>query len=649
MKAGRAVRIGGLAALAVAGLAAPGAEATVPLPRLSERSVVLKTHRGPGDLRPVTAFTVARPARAVRAGRYPGYPEAKAAAARSRTGAGKPVVALRRSPAPVAGVRAAASSPQLYIGSIFDGLGQVAAGDNTPADAQVAVGSTAIVEMVNNAVAIYSKSGRLRQKVTANSFFNAGSDDLSDPQIFYDPITARFYAAELDVTTNGTIIAVSDGPDPTGDWTLARFTAGGGFCPDQPKLGVSDDVVVVTRELFSGNCADGGGDSIGSLILVANKRELLDPKTETFSADAFGPDRRNANIVAARSMTSTKVQYLAAADHPTSRVVRLLEFAGAPPVGGFVHETDIPVTRFDAPPNARQRGSAKVLDTIDDRLVDGVYRNGVLYLGANDGCQFRGDIERSCARVIALSTGARKLLGEDDLGFKGQDAYYPAIGVDPANNLLVTFGYSGGPEYPSLGAIIYTRGGFSDVQTIASGTSPLVFDSDSVQRMGDYFGAGADPARPATVWGTGMYGAGAGRWGTVLAQMSLNRRAVKRVPRPLGGTYTGTTSQRQAIRLRVSLDGRLLVGLRYRLVYRCGDGSRHSTVETVLSDSDPDKLRGRSFAFSVDVGADAFQRSEHVGASGRFAGARARGVLTGVVRSRRHGTCRTGRVRWSAS
>ena len=153
-------------------------------------------------------------------------------------------------------------------------------GQADPPDVQVAAGPTAIVEMVNAAYSMWDRSGRLLAAGRLGTLFSSPGDDrrgdwLTDPRVLFDARSGRWFSALIDVTRREALVAVSDSSDPTAGWkvTANRFSPDlGGTCPDQPRLGLSDDVVVVTVDLFRSTCE---GAFEGGVIIAFDKRELL--------------------------------------------------------------------------------------------------------------------------------------------------------------------------------------------------------------------------------------------------------------------------------------------------------------------------------------------------------------------------------------
>jgi hypothetical protein len=152
-----------------------------------------------------------------------------------------------------------------------------------PPDQGMCVGRGYVMEIVNNALAVYDSAGHLLSGPTANSqFFQLQPEIIrstplvygqfiSDPRCYFDADTRRWFVTELEIDTDpatgafGThssvLIAVSQTSNPIGAYNLFSFdtTDGDGTqanhpgCPcfgDQPLLGVNSDGVYITTNEF---------------------------------------------------------------------------------------------------------------------------------------------------------------------------------------------------------------------------------------------------------------------------------------------------------------------------------------------------------------------------------------------------------------
>ena len=435
-----------------------------------------------------------------------------------------------------------ASAQDIQTSLPIAGRNEVAAGGYYPPDVQVAVGPTSVVEFVNSAGAIWTKTGQFVRSFSLDAFFSTGSDRLSDPRILYDGLSGRWFASAMDMTTEDIDVAVSSSSDPAGSWVTYAFPSNlpTSTCPDQPKLGLADQAVVLTANAFQSSAcqSDPGAASVGAKVWVLNKAQML--AGASVDSQIFGPDPRYFGIAPAQSLTSSSTVYLVSVDNLVSSTLHLFTVTGAPSPGMTIPVSNIAIYPLRTPPQAAQAGTGTRLDTGDIRVQDATYRNGTVSLAANDACVPPGDtVSRSCARVVNVSTSTDTVLNAGEVSFTGEDAFYPAFRPDTAGNLDVVFGYSAAATYPSLAVAVFRADGTwsSSTLTVAAGTAPVldVAPGASYSRFGDYFGAAVDPSDPSTVWVAGEIGAAGGptgTWGTSIVAMSYGSAPAPPTPTP---------------------------------------------------------------------------------------------------------------------
>jgi hypothetical protein len=542
--------------------------------------------------------------------------------------------------------------PHLYTGLGFGGLDNTI-GQRVPADTQVAVGPTAVVEMVNTQVSIWTRAGIQRKTFALSQIVGERDENLSDPQVLYDALSGRWFAAAMNVRHNGTEIAVSDTSDPTQGWTSYERHYISPYCPDQPRLGVSDTVVAVTAALFAGDCGE-VSSAEGGVITVYNKQDLLRGADHPALAD-YGPSTDYSNYTPVQSLSPTPIEYFVAAHTPSSNVLHIVQYLGAPPRATFGATDALLVTPLNTPPGAVQPGTRRRLDTGDNRLSDASYLNGVIYLAANDACNDGTSIVKSCARLMEVSTTDHRLLGEADIGFADGYAFYTALRPDAAGNVIAEFGYSSRHLNPSIGALgvrgplVGENGGlFSEVVSLASGSSPNYAANG---RWGDYMGAALDPVHPTVIWVGAQVGdtAGGVDWGTHIDTVSLDDGIPAHTRHQVvPGIYSGRTNQDQPVRIWTSGDGRRLVRFTGRVIARCRRRYMDSFRFSLLSNDAPLLIHGNGrFNTIVKYAADRFATSSRVRLSGTVFADRMAGTLIAAERSRQYGGC-YGRARWSA-
>ncbi len=346
----------------------------------------------------------------------------------------------------------------------------------------------------------------------------------------------RFYMTILgfDQTTfdSEVLLAVSQTSDPTGSWNLYDLGKSTGVLQDQPFLGVSDDKVTISVNDIGPPPTEA---FLGSTTYVVNKGEADaggTPHMTTFGAAPLFDSYFRPSPV--RSTSSTTTQYVVANDKPSLDVMAITGVPSATTSASRT-TTSLSITSTTTPPNAGQPNFGPPIATDDDRTLEAVWQNGVLWVGANDGCTPSGDFtERSCLRLIELAaptSGTPSVTQDFDESATGGDLYYPGVALDQSQGLYVPFSFSDTSSvYPS-GLVLALSGGSPTagrVDGLQSGAlyNGLPFET-SARRWGDYSGAAIDPSNPAAVWVATEFGGGDSsigpgtNWATQLSEVSI--------------------------------------------------------------------------------------------------------------------------------
>src|SRR5829696_7193597 len=139
------------------------------------------------------------------------------------------------------------SVPAAAVGTNVPGAG---ANDFAPPDTNGAVGPNHYVQFNNGSYRVHTKTGSLvGAEITDNQFWiNAGLTaatvaNLSDPRILFDPLSNRWFAAEINLLFgpppnfpllpgNRILIARSNTADPTAGFKATSFVVGSTFFAD---------------------------------------------------------------------------------------------------------------------------------------------------------------------------------------------------------------------------------------------------------------------------------------------------------------------------------------------------------------------------------------------------------------------------------
>jgi len=291
--------------------------------------------------------------------------------------------------APAAPAATGGAAP--IIGASWQGLNNAGV---SPPDTNGAIGPNSYVEIINQNIGIYNRAGGLIASATLATLTGDGGF-LSDPMILWDPHSQRFFYNVWDVGQSNMDWGFSKDANPTtipGSW--CKYTSNFGYTvndlPDYPKLGQTKDFLLIGVNHYTNpnfNHAD------RTDLLWINKYQDPNPVTtcpsgSTFGAGIFKNLRNEDNTIA-----FTPVPPIATDTNPVSFVVTssdiecpdicgtgmLLTVHAIRPSPGNplvpqlkVKGQSINVGAFEPPPNAPQKSSTDVLDTLDGRLTHAV-------------------------------------------------------------------------------------------------------------------------------------------------------------------------------------------------------------------------------------------------------------------------------------
>src|SRR2546426_1089983 len=272
----------------------------------------------------------------------------------------------------------------------------------TPPDVQVAVGPNHVVEMVNVLGRISTKQGVEVRTFLLDSFFGVPSTDfISDPKIHFDTASGRWFTSITDVTTGRVLLEVSKSDDPAGLWNAYSVSTITG-CADQPLVGFSDLVVIISANDFS-SCTSGNPSYLGVQYWVLNKTDLVSgAAARTMS---FGPDPTLFSVHPGQSLRPTDAQFMVSTGSGPTSTLTLYSVTGVPPGLVLVTPQNLGIRATAIPPSAPQLGSRSTLDTADNRVQDAMWADSRLWLSLADGCIPAWDNRvRSCVRLIEVDT-----------------------------------------------------------------------------------------------------------------------------------------------------------------------------------------------------------------------------------------------------
>ncbi len=423
----------------------------------------------------------------------------------------------------------APTGPQPTIAASFDGI---PATGFVPPDIAGAVGPKHYIQMVNAALAIFSKTGQtLLGPVQINSLW-AGfggpceTENAGDPIVRYDRLANRWMVSQFAIHADFQCIAVSRGPDPVNSgWFRYAFPTvtptGQKVTPDYPKIGVwPDGYYMGTQRGFP----NGGLD-----VWVFERAKML----------VGAPARQVQFSVAAPSLFLMPADFdgpppPAGAPNPFVRHVDGTQFGGKdrlevfnfkvnwanPAQSSFTLAATIPVAPFNAvlcnDPFSGvcvdQPGTQQKLETLPAWIMwRAQYRNFSKYhtLVTNHTINVDGH-GRAGVRWYELRQRAAGLWKLYQQGTQSPDAthrWMASAAMDQGGNIALGYTASSTHVFPSMRA--GTRRSNDPLGTMAQGEITLVNGSGSqttnFARWGDYSTLDVDPVTPCRFWYTSEY------------------------------------------------------------------------------------------------------------------------------------------------
>jgi hypothetical protein len=407
----------------------------------------------------------------------------------------------------------------------FKGLDLQNWGAGWPPDTHGDVGPSHYIQAVNTSIGIFNKStGARLAAFTFNNFFIAAGGsgacttlNYGDPIVVYDQISGRWIITDFAFAGNGTTppyyecIAVSKTADPvSGGWWLYTLTASTTALNDYPKLGIWNDGIYMSANMFTGG-ASYGGVKVWNL----NRDDLISGaplRTVAFTLGTSYFSLLPANLKGALAPAGTPEYFMS--DYGSNTSMKLWKFTTnwtTPTSSTFTGPQSFAVASFTRPASnsVRQLGSTIRLDTLGDRLMSNLqYRNV-------NGTQSLW-VSRT-AKVSNTNYGirwmeVRNMSGTPSVYQQGTYApstafrWMPSLAVDKFGNMAVGYSVSTSTMYP---AIRYAGRLSTDALGTLNQTEQTMFAGTGAQksynRWGDYASMSVDPVDDCTFWFTTEY------------------------------------------------------------------------------------------------------------------------------------------------
>lgn len=412
----------------------------------------------------------------------------------------------------------------------FEGLAQSESGGATPPDPSGAIGPNHYVQMVNSVYRIFDRNGNpLTSPASLGSLLGGGN--AGDPIVMYDKHADRWFLSQFS-NNNELIVAVSQTPDPTGNYYLYTFPLQS--FPDYPKYSVWSDGYYVT--------SNKSGDNV--MVLERGKMLIGDPNAQIigFNIPSLNTNGFFSVLPANASSTLPPVgtpNYLfyyqddawaGGTDHVKAWEVNV-DWA-TPSNSSISSPQTITVSPFDSEfsvnwDDISQPGTSAKLDAVPGALM---YMAHFRSFPGYDVVVLNHTVDVNGANQAGIrwyelrkNNGSANwtLYQEGTFSPDNQNRWMGSIAMDNQGNIGLAYSVSGSSTYPSLR---YTGRYASDPLGQMTLAEETIINGNDVQtginRFGDYAQMTLDPLDDATFWFTGEYIAN-GEWKTRITSFKI--------------------------------------------------------------------------------------------------------------------------------
>ncbi|HLJ89643.1 MAG TPA: hypothetical protein VKZ53_22730 [Candidatus Angelobacter sp.] len=435
-----------------------------------------------------------------------------------------------------------------------------------PPDQAMGVNSTQVFEGVNDAFAVYDRSGNLLAGPTsANKFFGLPSaftrpagpfgPDLTDPRIIFDQDTQRWFVTMLEIDVNPVtgaflpgshiLIGVSTTSDATAPFMFFAITVtdtGFGLCPclgDQPLLAANADAIFISTNQFS--FTDGFQTA---LILTTDKHRLaagipgplvgIQGLTQAEGPGFSVHPAMNTNIASSNINGGTEyflstLNFTRTADDRVT-VWSLTNTSSLRTNSPLLNLTNVVIKTeiYGQSPNASQKAGPtplgtslsspeELLATNDDRMQEVYFSQGKLFGAVNtlilgSGAPRAGIAWFEIQPSNTIFPLKANVVHQGYIAVKNENVMFPSIAINSEGEGVMGFTLSGPDFFPGFAYVNMSTGGAGTaVHLVAPGFAPEdgfsgypAFGGNGVARWGDYGFAAVDLTSD-DIWVAGEY------------------------------------------------------------------------------------------------------------------------------------------------
>ena len=491
---------------------------------------------------------------------------------------------------PNAAAKTTAVAPPV-LGTNFAGLNN--GGTNTPLDNTIAISNAGIiVAFVNHKIGYYTTAGTSTYSNDMYALINDASltNSICDPKVIYDNQADRFifYAQVCDAISANSyvIIGFSKTNDPAAGWHIYKFTGnplGDGSWFDYPKIGISNDELFVTGNLFY----ESSGNYNESVVYQINKAQGYagsTPITWQYWSGITGLAFTMLPVSYGQTGSYGPGIFLVSTGGTTSGSTHLTLYEITNNIASgtaVMNAYNVATPSYSTAGDAAQSGTTRKLNTGDCRALDGFYLNGVIHFVHNTdagsgycGISYNRITTTSATNVASVFSN----VGTTDL-------CYPAIASASTSatdgSVIIAYNESGSGIFPRTCAVACDNSiAWSSPLVVKAGLTYVKYSwaTGSTDRWGDYTGLCKKfNASPSALWMAGMYGSSTSShiWAQWIAQLSggvisgipeqtTDDINMKVYPNPVIENYvvTFTMKERQTVHISlVDMQGKIVADL----------------------------------------------------------------------------------------
>jgi len=329
----------------------------------------------------------------------------------------------------------------------------------TPPDCQIAVGPNHVLAAVNATFAVFDKFGaQLLRRTLADVFSRLVEDAIIyNPKVLYDQFHGGWVMAacarSFDSQRSWFLLAYSKTENPLGDWRIWALDAGydgllkTAYWPDSLGLAVDNSLLCLTANMFSGQ-----GEFVYSKLRVLNLREI------EIGSVVHGWDfwqLRNADgtsafgVQPAVNLRAAGAQYLLNSISSGQGFTQwtLTQHMRQAPV---LTRRFVPSAEYHLPPDAHQHSTGIEIGIGDARLVNVVFRHGLLWAAHTVAANWGDAANTSAIHWVQINPRAGCVVQQGVYGAPRRHYFCPAIMVDGEANMMMVFNRVSEYETPSI-------------------------------------------------------------------------------------------------------------------------------------------------------------------------------------------------------